>query len=139
MSVKTKTYPRNSRLFPTRRTYTPGVIPETEFVGQNGTVQYIRFGNVPTGSKLQLYYENITEDQAFDILELYDEVIRGDFLVNISKSHSTLGDADPNGMAAMLSNEDTGLLYRYAKPPTVEARLSRRYNVTVDFVGVLPA
>ena len=67
-----------SRFFPpikpSSRSYTPGTYPQTEFVAQNGAKTVLRYGNKKVDAKLTLGFTNITENQASDILNLYEEV-----------------------------------------------------------------
>ena len=59
-----------SRLTPTSRRFTPGIIPQTQFEAQNGATSFVRFGNVPIKSKLQLVYQNIGERDAYEFASL---------------------------------------------------------------------
>ena len=59
---------------PSSRTFTPGTYPQVEFVAQNGAKTVLRYGNKKVDAKLNLGFTNITDSQADEILNLYDEV-----------------------------------------------------------------
>ena len=54
---------------PSSRTYTPGKYPQTEFVAQNGAKTVLRYGDKQVDAKLTLNFTNISDSQAFAILE----------------------------------------------------------------------
>ena len=61
--------PFPSDIKPTSRSFTPGNFPQTEFIAQNGAKSVIRYGNKQVDAKLTLNFNNITDEQAFKILE----------------------------------------------------------------------
>ena len=126
-----------SRCVPTARTYTPGVIPQTQFEAQNGATSYVRFGNVPIKSKLQLVYQNIGESDAYEFLYTYNFCITRDQGIRISEGNNAVKDIkDPMLMGELVRGANDGLMWEFEKPPAVQAALAGRYNVTVDLVGV---
>ena len=56
---------------PSSRTFTPGRYPQTEFIAQNGAKTVIRYGDKQVDAKLTLNFTNISDSQAFAILENY--------------------------------------------------------------------
>ena len=59
---------------PTSRSYTPGNYPSTNFESLDGTKTHIRYGNKRVNATLSLGFSNITDAQAFQILENYRDV-----------------------------------------------------------------
>ena len=124
----------------TSRTFTPGVIPETVFEAQNGATSYVRFGNTPIKTKLSLVYQNISEDDAFKLTNFYNRCIIDDRGVRIGETNNVIADIkDPNGMESLVRGVDSGLDWRFVNPPTVEAQIGGRYNVSIELIGILTA
>ena len=125
---------------PTSRTFTPGTIPQTEFEAQNGATSFVRFGNVPIKSKLQLVYQNIDEETAYKFAAKYNFCITTNQGIRISDKNKAVADCkDPMLMGELARGEDDGLMWLFDRPPAIQAVLSGRYNVTIDLVGVFLA
>lgn len=125
---------------PTSRTFTPGIIPQTEFEAQNGATSFVRFGNVPIKSKLQLVYQNIDEKTAYKFAAKYNFCITTNQGIRISENNKAVADCkDPMLMGELARGEDDGLMWLFDRPPAIQAVLSGRYNVTIDLVGVFLA
>ena len=125
---------------PTSRTYTPGVIAETVFEAQNGATSFVRFGHFPIKTKLSLSYQNIDEAQAFRFIEVYNRCIVEDKGIHINENDGAVKDIDDDmDMGDEVRGVDNGLIYRFEKPPAVQAVLSGRYNLNIDLVGTLIA
>ena len=125
---------------PTSRTFTPGTIPQTEFEAQNGATSFVRFGNVPIKSKLQLVYQNIDEKTAYKFAARYNRCITTNQGIRISEKNKAVADCkDPMLMGELARGEDDGLTWLFDRPPAIQAVLSGRYNVTIDLVGVFLA
>ena len=131
---------------PASRSYTPGSYPQTEFVAQNGAKSVIRYGNKQVDAKLTLNFNNITDEQAFKILENYREVNSVyDFvtfnnesgLAGIGKTGHTMPDGSLGNLAAYVDAVPLGLRYRYDGPPTVTSVLPGISNVQCKFVACL--
>ena len=136
--MKTEELP--GKLTPTSRTFTPGVIPQTEFEAQNGATSFVRFGNVPIKSKLQLVYQNIDEDEAYAFAKTYNTCIITNQGIRISQNNGAVRDVkDPMLMGELARGEDDGLMWLFERPPAIQAVLAGRYNVTIDLVGVFLA
>ena len=54
---------------PSSRSYNPGTYPSTNFESLDGTKTHLRFGNKRVNATLTLGFSNITDAQAFEILE----------------------------------------------------------------------
>ena len=138
--------PFPSDIKPTSRTYTPGVYPQTEFESQNGAKVVMRYGNKQVNAKLTLNFNNITDEQAFKILENYREVNSVyDFvtfnqtsgLAGIDKTGHTSIDGSLKNLAGYVDAVPLGLRYRYDGPPTVTSVLPGISNVQCKFVACL--
>ena len=134
------TEPLPSRVTPTSRTFTQGVIPETRFEAQNGATSFVRFGNTLINSKLQLSYQNINEAEAFDFADLYYRCQVMDQGVRIDPDNKAVSDIkDPMLMGELVRGVNDGLTWKFEQPPAIQAVLAGRYNVTIDLVGTLIA
>ena len=122
---------------PTSRAYTPGVIPETKFEGQNGTTTFVRFGNIPINVKLQMSYQNVDESVAFEFIEFYNDVIVQDEAVRITNRQKATKDIKDNDFKDLVAGRNDALTYRFAGPPQIQFLQANRYNVNIDLVGIL--
>ena len=140
--------PFPSDIKPTSRSFTPGNFPQTEFIAQNGAKSVIRYGNKQVDAKLTLNFNNITDEQAFKILENYREVnsvynfVTFDSesgLAGIGKTGHTTPDGSLGNLATYVAagTGGLGLRYRYDGPPTVTSVLPGISNVQCKFVACL--
>ena len=122
------------------RTYTPGKYPQTEFVAQNGAKTVLRYGNKKVDAKLNLGFTNITDSQADEILNLYDEV-NSDYDFIHFPSTSALAGINNLALRRKFGERDTSgntlLRYRFDGPPTVTSVRRGRSNVQCKFVACL--
>lgn len=125
---------------PTSRTYTPGKYPQAEFVAQNGAKTILRYGNKPVDAKLTLGFTNITDSQANEILEKYEEVNSVYKFIHFPHSSSIAG-VDNEALRFKFNQRDilgnTLLRYRFDGPPTVTSVRPGRSNVQCKFVACL--
>ena len=105
---------------PTARVYTPGVIPETTFEAQNGATSFVRFGNTPIKSKLQLVYQNISESEAFQFAETYNRCIITDQGIRIDPGSDAIKDVNPMLMGELVRGANDGLTWKFEQPPAIE-------------------
>ena len=130
---------------PASRSYTPGSYPQVEFVAQNGAKTVLRYGNKKVDAKLSLGFTNITDSQANEILNLYEEVNSDYDFINFPSSSALAGVADPPSLTSTLqdkmaekdSSGNTLLRYRFDGPPTVTSVRPNRSNVQCKFVACL--
>tara|TARA_Y100000004_G_scaffold186095_1_gene237163 strand:+ start:751 stop:1185 length:435 start_codon:yes stop_codon:yes gene_type:complete len=130
---------------PASRSYTPGSYPQVEFVAQNGAKTVLRYGNKKVDAKLSLGFTNITDSQANEILNLYEEVNSDYDFINFPSSSALVGVADPPSLTSTLqdkmaekdSSGNTLLRYRFDGPPTVTSVKPGRSNVQCKFVACL--
>ena len=125
---------------PTSRSYTPGRYPQVEFVAQNGAKTVLRYGNKKVDAKLTLGFTNITDFQANEILNLYDEV-NSDYDFIHFPSTSALAGINNLALRRKFGERDTSgntlLRYRFDGPPTVTSVVHGRSNVQCKFVACL--
>jgi hypothetical protein len=131
---------------PSSRTYSPGKYPQTEFVAQNGAKTILRYGDKQVDAKLTLNFTNITDSEAFAILENYRLVnTEHDYvtfnqasgLAGIGGDGHTMPDGSLGNLAAYVDAIPLGLRYRYESPPTVTSVKPNRSNVQCKFVACL--
>ena len=125
---------------PSSRSYTPGTFPQTEFVAQNGAKTVIRYGNKKTDAKLTLGFTNITDEQANQILEKYEEVNSVYDYIHFP-SDSSIAGVNNAALRSRFQERDTSgntlLRYRFDGPPTVTSVRPNRSNVQCKFVACL--
>ena len=125
---------------PTSRTYTPGKYPQAEFVAQNGAKTILRYGNKPVNAKLTLGFTNITDAQANQILEKYEEVNSVYDYIHFP-SDSSIAGVNNAALRSRFQERDTSgntlLRYRFDGPPTVTSVRRGRSNVQCKFVACL--
>ena len=131
---------------PSSRTFTPGRYPQTEFIAQNGAKTVIRYGDKQVDAKLTLNFTNISDSQAFAILEnyrqvnsIYDYVTfnQNSGLAGIGGDGNTMPDGSLGNLAAYVDAVPLGLRYRYDGPPTVTSVKPNISNVQCKFVACL--
>ena len=125
---------------PTSRTYIPGTYPQAEFVAQNGAKTILRYGNKPVNAKLTLGFTNITDAQANQILEKYEEVNSVYDYIHFP-SDSSIAGVNNAALRSRFQERDTSgntlLRYRFDGPPTVTSVRPGRSNVQCKFVACL--
>ena len=126
---------------PSSRSYTPGIYPQTEFIAQNGAKTVLRYGNKKVDAKLTLGFTNITDSQANEILDLYEEV-NSDYDYILFNPVTALAGIKSNSLLfkeAEVSEDGSGLKlrYRFDGPPTVTSVKPDRSKVQCKFVACL--
>jgi len=126
---------------PSSRSYTPGRYPQVEFVAQNGAKTVLRYGNKKTDAKLSLGFTNITDSQANEILNSYEEVNSDYDYIVFSKLGPMAGIEDNSLLFKQAGANEDGtaveLRYRFDGPPTVTSVRPGRSNVQCKFVACL--
>jgi len=124
---------------PSSRSYTPGTYPQVEFVAQNGAKTVLRYGNKKVDAKLSLGFTNITDSQASEILDLYEEV-NSDYDYIIFTVKDALAGVNSSNLINNMSETDSNgfkLRYRFDGPPNVSSVRPGRSNVQCKFVACL--
>jgi len=131
---------------PTQRSYSPGTFPSTKFESLDGTKTHIRYGNKRVNAVLNLSFANISDAQAFEILENYRQVNSvWDYvtfnsesgLAGVGGTGHTMPDGSLGNLAAYMDEAPSGLKWRYSAPPTVTSTFRGRSNVSCSFVACL--
>jgi len=130
-------------LTPTQRSYTPGTFPANEFQGLNGAVTTIQYGAKPVDSKLQMTFQNITDDEAYLI---YDNYIKANGGKDVNTGErdfvylpypALAGIHNGNLQSVIAEQNASKLRYRYATPPQITSVFPGISTVTVELRGYL--
>ena len=124
---------------PSSRSYTPGTYPQVEFVAQNGAKTVLRYGNKKVDAKLSLGFTNITDSQASEILNLYEEVNSDYDYISFTSANALAGINSSSLVNNMAEKDSNGvkLRYRFDGPPNVSSVRPGRSNVQCKFVACL--
>ena len=131
---------------PTSRRYSPGTYPSTDFESLDGTKTHLRFGNKQVNATLSLGFANISDADAYRILENYRLVNSvWDYvtfnaesgLAGVGGDGHTMPDGSLGNLAAYMDAIPLGLKWRYSGPPTVTSTFRGRSNVSCSFVACL--
>ena len=124
---------------PASRSYTPGRYPQTEFIAQNGAKTVIRYGNKKVDAKLSLGFTNITDAQANEILDFYEEINSDYDFIFFQTQHALDGVLSTDLKQKMRERDLTGvnLRYRFDGPPVVKSVRPNISNVQCKFVACL--
>lgn len=124
---------------PSSRSYTPGTYPQVEFVAQNGAKTVLRYGNKKVDAKLSLGFTNITDSQASEILNLYEEVNSDYDYISFTSANALAGVNSSSLVNNMAEKDSNGvkLRYRFDGPPSVSSVRPGRSNVQCKFVACL--
>jgi len=146
---------------PSSRVYSPGEYPSEDFVSQNGSTTHVRYGNRRSGSRLSLGFQNITDDEAYQILQCYKRVQENWHYVRFNRGDDGDGgkggawegvqpyidiENDPNRERKLITHwyqenfpDASGTYWRFASPPTVTSTFPNRCTVQCEFVSYLDA
>ena len=127
-------YPFPAYLPPTSRTYKPGRIPETVFQAQNGAKSIVAYGQHFVDAELSLTFANINDDEVTIIVQHYDRVKSGDYVV--FGPNEGLQGMSPT-LIEYLQSGDQLLKWRYADAPQIQSVQLGVSTVQVQFVGIL--
>ena len=123
---------------PSARSYNPGTYPSTDFESLDGTKTHIRFGNKRVNATLNLGFSNISDAEAYEILENYRQVNSVYDYVTFSSANGTVGVGSTN-LSNYFREIGTSLKWRYSGPPTVTSTFKGLSNVSCSFVACLDA
>ena len=131
---------------PTSRSYSAGTYPSTNFESLDGTKTHLRYGNKRVNATLQLGFSNISDADAFLILENYRLVNSvWDYvtfnsesgLAGVGGTGHTMPDGSLGNLAAYMDEAPSGLKWRYSAPPSVTSSFKGKSNVSCSFVACL--
>jgi hypothetical protein len=120
---------------PTARSYTPGEFAQMQFVALNGATTSIRYGQSRFNSQLALTFGNITDSEANQILDHYNERMATFDNVTFSTNDGLAGAS--GGLEDYMSESNSNLRWRYAEPPQVQSIYPGISTVTCKFIGYL--
>lgn len=121
-------------LKPTARTFESGDFPVKVYKAQNGSEHRILYGSRRTNMRLSLTFANITDAEAEQILDHYDQV-QGTFgTVILQMKDAKAGWA---GNQEALGAGAHGNSFRYENPPQLTSVRPGVSTVTVNFIGVI--
>jgi len=133
---------------PSSRSYSPGEYPQQQFESLNGVKTTLRYGNKRVNATLTLGFSNISDADAFLILENYRLVNSvWDYvtfnsesgLAGVGGTGHTMPDGSLGNLAAYMDEAPSGLKYRYSGPPSITSVFPGRSNVSCSFVACLDA
>lgn len=119
-------------LVPTSRSYDAGDFPVRTYKAQSGAETRILYGSRRNGMTLSLSFENVTDAQAEQFLDHFDET-KGTFTTFTLPSQAFTGWSGNRDAIDV----PTGLSWRYNQAPSVANVKSGRSTVTVELVGVI--
>ena len=122
-------------LTPTRRSYSPGRLPETLFKSQNGATSFIQFGGAFVDARLELQFINLLDDDAALILVHYASITEDDHAV--FGERRGLGGMSQNMLAQVERGRGGVLRWRYEDAPVVESVGPGVSSVRCSFIGYL--
>ena len=126
---------------PASRSYTPGRYPQVEFIAQNGAKTVLRYGNKKVDAKLTLGFTNISDVEANEILDFYENINSDYDYINFSfQKKDALAGVGIKALRQKISQKnDNGytLRYRFDGPPTLTSVKPGISNVQCKFVACL--
>ena len=126
---------------PSSRSYTPGRYPQVEFIAQNGAKTVLRYGNKKVDAKLTLGFTNISDAEANEILDFYENINSDYDYINFSNQNKdALAGITSLALRKKVSQKnDNGytLRYRFDGPPTLTSVKPGISNVQCKFVACL--
>ena len=134
MAADSVTFPS---LTPSSRSFSPGEYPQTVFEAQNGAKTIIRYGNRQVNAKLTLGFTNITDSEAFLILEHYEDVNKNWDYSTFTISSALKGIDSISVLNDITLPEGGALRWRYSSAPQYSSVSPGRANVSCSFVACL--
>jgi hypothetical protein len=134
---------------PSQRQYTPGTFPTRDFQGLNGALTTLQYGSKEVDSKLEMTFQNITDDQAMEIFDNYLKVNNGrrgstgerDYLLfSPAASHPALAGIRNTELRERIAERIPNgpqLRYRYEEPPVITSVFPGRSTVQIKLRGYL--
>ena len=119
---------------PTSRTYKPGKIPETVFQAQNGAKSIVAYGQHFVDAELSLTFANIDDNEVNRIIQHYDRVKSGDYVV-FGPREGLQGMSE--ALIDYLQTGDQLLKWRYSDAPQIQSVYPGVSTVQLQFVGIL--
>ena len=119
------------------RTYNPGEYPQTVFEAQNGATAVIRFGMNRVNSELKLGFTALSEEDVIKIFKHYEDVNSEWNYVRFDTTYGAVSGVENSGLKNYIRESNSGLRYRYSKPPTITATFKGLHDMKCEFVAFL--
>lgn len=119
-------------LRPTRRRFVPAAFSLTAATTESGASSRRLWGSVGADARLELVFENIPDEQAEQILQLYDTATGG--FLPLALPEGVLGGLSPE-LAGQVEEPDSGLEWHFEEAPKVQSVLKGVSTVNVNFIG----
>jgi hypothetical protein len=129
-----KTFPR---IPASSRTYDPGEYPQTVFEAQNGATAVIRFGRNRVNSSLKLGFTALSDAEVVEIFKHYEAVNSEWNYVRFDISFGASSGVEEDDLKKYIRETDSGLRWRYSKPPKITATFKGRHDLSCEFVAFL--
>ena len=124
---------------PSSRTYNPGEFPQTVFEAQNGATAVIRFGKNRVNSSLKLGFTALNDADVYRIFQHYEDVNSEWNYVSFGTTHGAASGVENDFLKDYIREKNSGLRYRYSKPPEITATFKGRHDVKCEFTAFLDA
>lgn len=121
---------------PTSRSYSPGDFAQTRFESLNGATTVIRYSNKRKNSELSLTFANISDYDAYRILNNY-EIVNSVWDYVSFGYHNALTGVESSLYYYVGETTEPRLRWRYAEAPQVESVKPGISTVTCRFTGFL--
>lgn len=124
-------------IVPSQREFSQGQYPTKTYRALSGATVKRSFGNRPSGSKLKLVYQNVSDRVVRQLLRHYENTAGGFLRFNIpgevwSGIDETVKNIiDPPGS----TKPDEALQWEYIGPPMVQSVYRDVSNVTIELQG----
>ena len=123
------------KLVPTGRRFIPGDYPNTKYLAQDGAEFRVLYGDKRVGMRLELEFQNITDKQAEDFMEHYDEM-KGTYTQFEFSEGSKYAKAGWGGDSfETLGAVSAGSKWRYESAPQLTSVYPGVSSVTVKLVA----
>ena len=134
-----------SGISPSQRSFKMAEFPIKEFTGLNGAVTTVQYGNRPVDSELDLVFQNIRDDKAFEIFLHYQEVNGGResegernwAKLPVEFNIGPMAGVRDESLSAIMAETRGNRRYRYAEPPKITSTFPGVCTVTIKFRGYL--
>lgn len=117
---------------PTGRSFSPGVYPQKVYRSLSGVAVKRTFGNKPSGAKLDLEFDNISDAKVADILNHYRQQTAQNARFKLSaKTIAGIGTQ----LSVIASGAADDFRWEYESPPNVQSIRPGISQVRVALVG----
>ena len=123
-------------LKPSGRDYTPAQYRVKAFNSESGKEVRILYGNEPTGARLNLTYNNLSDTEAEKFIEHFRSVKGTYNTFTVGNEVQAGWSGDPKNLSKD-SGDSTPNAWRYAQAPRLQSIKPGVSSVSVDLIAVL--